>query len=238
MHIAVLDDNMVDRNQMNRLLTRVSDARKKKGLEGYFIDLYGSYDALMHNVAMYDAIFLDVVNETPKGHEIAYEIVFQGVHGKVVLMNSEITYKDHIEEIYLNDYLYINKPIKVPELEEVLSECEEARKHRKPKLELRSDTETFYINETELISASVREPGKITVSLSFEKELTILADMGIFKNDAEIFPNVVSINNTTLINLYHIESVNNFSVNMKNGENYKISPIISSKLKKKLKTIE
>ena len=38
MHIAVLDDDVASRKQMERLLERASDANKKNGLEGYYID--------------------------------------------------------------------------------------------------------------------------------------------------------------------------------------------------------
>ena len=39
MHIAVCDDNIADRKQMQRLLERASDQNKKDGLEGFFIYL-------------------------------------------------------------------------------------------------------------------------------------------------------------------------------------------------------
>lgn len=231
MHVAVLDDNLVDRNQMNRLLTRVSDENKKNGKEGLFIDLYGNYSALLHNVAIYDAIFIDVVNEEIKGHELAHGIHYQGVNAKVVLMNSEIIYNEILDDSEKEKYLYINKPIKVPELKDILLVCEEARKHREPKLELRSDVETLYVKGDEFVYARISEPGKITVKLSFDKEITFLSDMSSFKRDAEIFNQIVMVNNSTLINRNYIKEVSLFAVTMQDGISFKTTPFISRKLK-------
>lgn len=232
MHIAVYDDNLVDRNQTNRLLTRISDERKKNGLEGYFIDLFGNFESLKHSIAMYDAIILDIVDEEIKGHEIAEKINDIGINGKIILCISKIDYRTVINEKDILNYLYINKPLKIPELKDVLEVCEFAKLNRVPKIELRSDTETIYITADEFMYAYVSEPGKITAVLSFEKSLTFLSDIDSLKRNVDIFKEIIQANTTTLINVNHIKNISTFSVEMDDDTTFRTLPGFRKRVEK------
>ena len=214
MHIAVYDDNYVDRNQMNRLLTRASDENKKNGVEGYFIDLFGSLDMLMHNIAMYDAIFLDIVNEAPFGHDIANQLFELGINGKIILCNSTIQYKEMLDINTCERYLFINKPIKADELRTVLDECEELRLHREPKIEIRTDTDTIYIKAEEFLYANVPETGRVKVTLMDGRSKTFLGDINSFYRDLSHFSELVLANSKTIININYIKKIQTLKITM------------------------
>lgn len=234
MHIAVYDDNYVDRNQMNRLLTRASDENKKNGLEGYFIDLFGNLESLNHNIAMYDAIFLDVVNEEPFGHEIADRIFSLGVHGKIILCNSKIRYDSELSDDIAKRYLFIDKPIKTDELRTILDICDELRHNREPKIEIRSDTETFYVKCDDFYYAEVKDTGKITATLSDNRQVTFLGDINTFKKDVSIFDEIISINSKALINSKHIKEIKSLKLTMDDTKQFTISITQLPKVRKKI----
>ena len=143
MHIAVLDDDVASRKQMERLLERASDANKKNGLEGYYIDSYGAFDSLHSKAAMYDAIYIDIVDSDIKGHEIAKSILNSGIQGKIILCISSLNYREIISSEDAEQFLFIDKPVKTEELNNTLSICEENRKNREPQIEIRTKDETL-----------------------------------------------------------------------------------------------
>ena len=61
MHIAVCDDNIADRKQMERLLGRASD-RRLHTTGVLYIDSYGNVEAVMRSPMLYDAFFIDMTS--------------------------------------------------------------------------------------------------------------------------------------------------------------------------------
>ena len=66
MHIAVCDDNIADRKQMERLLGRASD-RRLHTTGVLYIDSYGNVEAALRPPMLYDAFFLAIANSPGKG---------------------------------------------------------------------------------------------------------------------------------------------------------------------------
>jgi len=229
MHIAVLDDDVASRNQMNRLLTRESDANKKNGLEGYYIDLYGNVNSLMPKAAMYDAIFIDMVECDPKGHEIAKTLYSQGINARLILCKSVINYSQLLSD---DMFLHMDKPIKTNELSDILKICRQSREQREPKIELRTKTETLYVKYDDFMYAQSAQQSKTDVLLESRGKIRVLLDLHNFKKDMSPYDFIRQINNDTIINVHRIKSVSAFSVQMDDGTQFKISLPISSKLKK------
>ena len=62
MHLAVCDDNIADRKQMERLLGRESDRRL--GTTGVlYVDSFGNRDAILTTPMIYDGLFIDMTEE-------------------------------------------------------------------------------------------------------------------------------------------------------------------------------
>lgn len=235
MHIAVLDDDVASRKQMERLLERASDANKKNGLEGYYIDSYGAFDSLHSKAAMYDAIYIDIVDSDMKGHEIAKSILNSGIQGKIILCISSLNYREIISSEDAEQFLFIDKPVNTEELNNTLSICEENRKNREPQIEIRTKDETLYVKYNEFLYAKALVAGKTTIVLKGRKDTIYYKDISMVRKAITEYPFMIAVNKDTVISTYHIDRVTSFHVHMDDGTNFPISLKMSSALKKIVK---
>ena len=233
MHIAICDDNVVDRNQMERLLTKASDLNKKNGIEGYFIDSYGSTSTLIGKAQMYDVIFIDMVECDEDGIAIARNLRKNGVVCKIVLMISSINYRDKSEDN--EDFIFIDKPIKTAELRSLLDECEAARYNKEPMIELRSDTDTLYVHGYEFLYAYSEEIEKITVFLTDNRTITFRSTLESFFAELSRFTNIIPINESVIVNVDHIKMMKALTAVMDDEKVFRLSLRHKSKLKRFLR---
>lgn len=232
MHIAVLDDNVASRKHMERLLSRISDSNKKNGQEGYYIDSYGAFDSLHSKLAMYDAIFIDMVESDMKGHEIAEHVLKSGIQGKIILCTSAIDYKNLISNDLSSHYLFIDKPIKNEELIAVLDICEEKKNEKEPQIEIRTKDETLYVKYNEFLYAKALVAGKTTIVLEGRDDTIYYKDFTLVKKSITEYPFMIAINKDTIVSTYHIQKIGAFSVTMDDGTTFPVSLKMSSMLKK------
>lgn len=232
MHLAVLDDNIADRNQMNRLLTRASDENKRNGREGYYIDLYGNFSTLFSKLAMYDGIFIDMTQSEKKGHEIAEHIHDNGIFAKLILCISDIDYEEIISNDYSENFIFMKKPIKPENLRDVLELCESHRTTKEPLIEIRTKDETLYVKHSEFLYAKALVPGKTTIVLSGRDDTIFYKDISLVKGAITEYPFMIAINKDTIVSTYHIRKVNSFSVVMDDDTTFSISLKMSSLLRK------
>lgn len=235
MHIAVLDDDVASRKQMERLLERASDANKKNGLEGYYIDSYGAFDSLHSKAAMYDAIYIDIVDSDMKGHEIAKSILNSGIQGKIILCISSLNYREIISSEDAEQFLFIDKPVNTEELNNTLSICEENRKNREPQIEIRTKDETLYVKYNEFLYAKALVAGKTTIVLKGRKDTIYYKDISMVRKAITEYPFMIAVNKDTVISTYHIDRVTSLHVHMDDGTSFPISLKMSSALKKIVK---
>ena len=158
MHISVCDDNIADRKQMERLLERASDRRiHTTGV--FYIDSYGNVDAVMRSPMLYDAFFIDMTSGPVNGFQLARRLIDAGVTAPIVLCISTINYRAIIDaaiaevpedaaEKSNHDILrwklksqiqYLNKPIRVAELDEMLDYAIDQKAKTIPTIELRGE---------------------------------------------------------------------------------------------------
>ena len=235
MHIAVLDDDVASRKQMERLLERASDANKKNGLEGYYIDSYGAFDSLHSKAAMYDAIYIDIVDSDMKGHDLAKSILNSGIQGKLILCIASLNYREIISSEDAEQFLFIDKPVNTEELNNTLSICEENRKNREPQIEIRTKDETLYVKYNEFLYAKAVVAGKTTIVLKGRKDTIYYKDISMVRKAITEYPFMIAVNKDTVISTYHIDRVTSFHVHMDDGTSFPISLKMSSARKKIVK---
>ena len=74
MHVAICDDNIAERKQMERLLGRLSDKIAAQS-EPLYIDSFGNPEALLEAQLHYSVYFIDLVNSQLDGQNInGYEM--------------------------------------------------------------------------------------------------------------------------------------------------------------------
>ena len=237
MHIAIRDDNIADRKQLERLLKRESDKRKAKtGL--LFADSFGDCRILSTNHMQYDLFFLDMTASAPDGLTFALQLVENGVTAPIVLCSSKINYKEKASALsgIPDSILYLDKPIITAELSAILDRAEELGACRVPKIELRSEQKTWYVDEDDILYA-VQEGRYVHVFLQNGKKVSVLSEMYNFYNTISAFEHFVFLNDRGLINVVHMDHYTPFAVFMKDGYRLPSNPFVMKYIKSALQNI-
>ncbi|MGL5259000.1 MAG: hypothetical protein ACRC7V_02715 [Lachnospiraceae bacterium] len=235
LHIAICDDNIADRKQMERLLDREVIAQQANHNTVY-TNFFGSSNSLLQATFHYDAYFLDICHDSINAYDVAKTLRANGIFSPIVFCNSKIDYK--LFSPSLDDTMHINKPIHANELTSIIHEIIEVKKaHTVPKLEFRNTFETFYVIEEDFYccTGTLNQQGiKVTLKDKQKKEAScFLHNVWM---DMESFTDCYMINDTTIINLNYVSKISLFRLTMMHGEHFKITPATSFELKKILQS--
>ncbi len=166
MHVAICDDNVADRRQLERLLKRESDKRSADtGI--IYADAFGNTQALLANPMQYDIFYIDMCNtEGLSGSDIVTMLTEKGVHAPIVMCCSKDDYrtKDFPENV-----LFLDKPIRTDELSQSLDHALAIKAQAPNMIELREDKATLYVTEEEIIYA-IENGRHVTVKLTGNRE--------------------------------------------------------------------
>lgn len=234
MHIAICDDNVADRKQLERLLKRESDKRKNTtGL--FYADSFGNSELLSKKHMQYDLFFIDMVMEEPDGLTFALELVRSGVHVPIVLCSSRINYPDEAAKLSScpDNLIYLEKPVKTAELSALLDRAIALQAEKIPTIELRSETDTYYVTEDDIVYA-VSSGRYVHVFLKDNTEIPILTDMYNFYDGISMFDHMVLINEHSMFNIAYMDKFSPFRVSLKNGVELKSTPFASKYIKSAL----
>jgi len=234
MHIAICDDNVADRKQLERLLKRESDKRKNTtGL--FYADSFGNSELLSKKHMQYDLFFIDMVTEEPDGLTFALELVRSGVHVPIVLCSSRINYPDEAAKLSScpDNLIYLEKPVKTAELSALLDRAIALQAEKIPTIELRSETDTYYVTEDDIVYA-VSSGRYVHVFLKDNTEIPILTDMYNFYDGISMFDHMVLINEHSMFNIAYMDKFSPFRVSLKNGVELKSTPFASKYIKSAL----
>lgn len=252
MHIAVCDDNIADRKQMERLLGRASD-RRLRTTGVLYIDSYGNVEAVLRSPMLYDAFFIDMTNGPVNGFQLARKLIDAGVVAPIVLCISTIDYPSVIEaalskvpedvtEASNHDILrrqlqkqilYLKKPIKVNELDEMLDHAQGLKAETIPTIELRGEKDTLYVHEDEILYA-VKNGNYVHVTLTEERSLDLLSTLPNLCSQLVLFTHFILISEHCLVNTAFVEKLSLLKMTMKNGASFNVSPLEISRVKKAL----
>lgn len=235
MHIAICDDNIADRKQLERLLKRESDKRMSTtGL--FYSDSFGSSNILSRNHMQYDLFFIDMVTEEPDGLTFALELIKSGVHAPIVLCSSKINYPEKASRLTScpDNLMYLEKPIKTAELSDILDKAAALQAKKVPTIELRSETDTYYVTENDIVYA-ITAGSYIHVFLKDGSKIPILTDMYNFYDQIYMYSHIVMINAHSLFNITYMKKYSPFKVTLKNGIKLKSSPVSVKYIKSALR---
>lgn len=234
MHIAICDDNVADRKQLERLLGRESDKRKADtGV--FYTDSFGDYDALLRNPMSYDLFFLDLITENTNGLSIALKLREIGVTAPIVLCSSKINYLDEISSLpaKADNFMHLDKPILTSELGEILDRAVNMQQNRVPVIELRSDKDTLYVKEDDIVYA-VAEGNYVNVFLKNETMIPVLANMDNFYQTVSMYTHFLWLTRKSMFNIKYLEKVSPFQVTLKGNITLKSSPLSQKYIKNAL----
>lgn len=250
MHIAVCDDNIADRKQMERLLERASDRRiHTTGV--FYIDSFGNVEAVMHAPMLYNAFFIDMTSGSVNGFQLARKLIDAGVTAPIVLCVSTINYRAVIEAAIAEvpsdgiensnheilrrklktQIRYLNKPVRVSELDEVLDYCIEQKSQIIPTIELRGEKDTLYVYEDEIMYAE-KDGNYAHVTLTEDRQIDILSTMRSLYTQVADYDHFFPISEQVFVNVSFIEKLSLLKLSMKDGRSFTVSPLELSLVKK------
>lgn len=219
MHIAICDDNIGDRKQLERLLKRESDRRiKTSGV--LYTDSFGSADILIANPMQYDVFYIDLCNaDNMTGIEVAQALIEKGINVPIILCCSTINYREHT---FPENVLYIDKPIKAVELSVSINHALKIKKNAVSLIELRTEKSTLYVAEPDIICAT-EEGRNLNVCLTDGRTIQISTDAMNFFYSVENFPSFFAPNSKTIINARNIQKMGIRKITLINGTSYKVT---------------
>lgn len=220
MHVAVCDDNVADRKQMERLLDRESDKRNAATGCGLYIDSYGNEKAIFAHPMLYDVFYIDMCRtEGITGADVCKRLIEEGVTAPIYLCVSDIDYRSM--GLASNQIRFLDKPIKTAELCVTLDEAVDIKQSAIPRIELRGNEGTLYVTEAEIIRATQCGRG-VLVQLTDGRTVTISDTcMNLFEI-LEPFEPFFAPNDKLILNGRHIARIDLFTVLMTDGKKHRI----------------
>lgn len=229
MHLAVCDDHVADRKQMERLLGRESDRRiSTSGV--LYVDCYGSERSILSTPMIYDAIFMDMNEEGADAVRIANELRRAGTKIPIVFCCGRVDYRksDDLPE----NVLFMNKPIQVAELTDMIEQLLVVVNNRDKRLEFRNMTETFYLLEEELVYAHPQDDRHMILHLSNGERQTAETSFKNFCASLCGCDSYIALANSYVLNMRYIREVSMFRVTLDDGTSTRLSFGESGVLKK------
>lgn len=231
MHIALADSNPGDRKQMERLLSRESDKRvNTTGV--FYIETFGSSGALLATPTMYNAYFLDITDEGNNAYDIAVKLRQKGIVAPIIFCVSAVDYRSFDK---LDNTLFIDKPIKVKELSDLLDDLiEDGIRNKIPTVEFRDNYESFYLEEDKIVYIEGEKYNvRVYLADGTSREANGFID-NIWSNikGMEAF---VPVNGRTIVNIRHIKNVSGLVCVLDDGCRIWINPMYMGKYGHKFK---
>ena len=238
MYFAICDDNIADRKQSERLLKRQAERVQTEFNEQVYVDSFGNKEAFLIRPQMYQAMFIDMTTEEPDGLAIAKKLLDIGITKPIILCCSSIDYRKKAkkQKIKAKNLYFIDKPIKVSELTELVNHIVAMRIAPADKVELRYHEDTIYASGDDIVCAK-RKGENLKVYLADGRVLTFVTSVHNFYDQCSIFPQICPVSNDGLVNINHIKKTSPFHVTMDNGVSFLVAFNYSKVLNKAIEEL-
>lgn len=213
MHIAICDDNVADRKQLERLLKRESD--KRASTTGViYTDSFGNASALLANPMQYNAFYIDMCRtEGVTGVDVVNNLTAKGVNAPIVLCCSDINYRSFP---FPDNIIFLDKPIKTAELASSIDHACAIMEEAEPLIELREEKDTYYVKESHILYA-VEEGLHLIITLTDGRKIAIVTTALNFFSQIEQHPSFVAPSVKVVLNGRYIDKIGFYKVTMTDG---------------------
>ena len=220
MHIAICDDNIADRKQTERLLGRESDRRAKTD-NVLYIDSFGKQESVLVSPMIYDMFFIDMVNDAPStAADIVKALLNVGVTVPIVMLCSEIDYRKDDYLTSLSQVYFLDKPIKVSELTDIITMGFAKKSEKVPTIELRTDTDVLYVQEQEIMYAVYFNKQYTDVFLVDGRKIHLLMNIENFYAHLEHFGSFFPANKHTIVQKKYVNKISLLHVHLSDGKKF------------------
>lgn len=219
MHIAICDDNVADRKQLERLLKRESDRRSRTtGI--LYADSFGNAPALLSNPMQYDVFYIDMCRtEGVCGLDVVNGLLAKGVNAPIVMCCSLVNYR----ELELpSNVIFLDKPIRTEELSRSIDHALSIKSEAPSLIELREDKDTYYVTEPDIVYA-VEEGMYVRVTLTDGRRINVVSTAMNLFSQIEMYASFFAPSQKIIVNGRHIGSLGLRKIVMKDGSVFKTS---------------
>lgn len=219
MHIAICDDNVADRKQLERLLKRESDRRSRTtGI--LYADSFGNAPALLSNPMQYDVFYIDMCRtEGVCGLDVVNGLLAKGVNAPIVMCCSLVNYR----ELELpSNVIFLDKPIRTEELSRSIDHALSIKSEAPSLIELREDKDTYYVTEPDIVYA-VEEGMYVKVTLTDGRKINVVSTAMNLFSQIEMYASFFAPSQKIIVNGRHIGSLGLRKIIMKDGSVFKTS---------------
>lgn len=150
-YLAICDNNIADRKQLERLLEREKDRRLRENNDVLYIDSFGSEEALLATPVKYDIFFIDITEGESLGMDIAKKLRHRGISAPLVLCESTVNYTSYVNAP--EDIIYIEKPMNKGQVSHLVDVAAQWCKKKTPLIEIRGQKDTHFIRYEEFVRA-------------------------------------------------------------------------------------
>lgn len=217
-YIAICDNNIADRKQLERLLEREKDKRLSENYDVLYIDSFGSEEALMATPVKYDIFFIDITEGATNGMEIAKKLRLRGITAPIVLCESTINYTSYVNAP--EDIIYIEKPINKGQVSHLVDVALEWVQRKTPLIEVRCQKDTRFIRYDELVRATPLDKFLTRLCLCDGEYVDMSDSIGSLSKQCEIYGCFIKCGRD-LVNIYHIVSAVDNGFRLTNNDTVK-----------------
>lgn len=218
MHLAICDDQIADRKQMERLLGRESDRRiATSGV--LYVDSFGSKNSILTTPMIYDAVFMDMVEDCD-AVELANMLRADGTTAPIVFCCGKINYRNAAN--LPDNVFFIDKPILVKDLTKIIDQLLVIKNSQVKKLEFRNRTETFYLLEEDLFYAEVLNDRDMKLHLFNGEDHITEMNLPTFCANCKDCSSYVEISCHAILNMLYIKEISFFKVTMLDGKQFRL----------------
>lgn len=219
MHIAICNDNIADRKQLERLLKREGDMRALQ-TEGFYVDSYGHMEALLKSPLLYDAFFVDMSEHPQNNTSIVDALTKLGVNAPIFLCSSQNSYAEYV---FPKSILFLDKPIKKDELATAIDYAISAKASAIPPIKIPTEFgEYCCVKESEILYAISQGP-YVKITLTTKKTLSFLSTLDNLYSELTQYPMLFPINSKVLVNARHLKKLKLFTAYMTDGTHFRIA---------------
>lgn len=220
MHLAIYAENPADRKQLERLLQREADKTNAEQ-EIFYTDSFGSIKNMLLNPRQYDGFFLDFEESGSLPENLFRKLYRYGVRVPVVLCTENTGIK--ITSVRDIPVYILKKPVEQKELSRMLEKLHSIMKSAKPMIELRTEDDTYYVTEPEILYALARD-NKLELHLTNERTLEIQNTVPNLFSEISRYESFFAPNQKTIINGRHIRRIMGWKITMVDGCTFSVKP--------------
>ena len=169
---------------------------------------------------IYDAIFMDMTEDGCDAIELSHMLRADGTDVPIVFCCDKVDYRK--SKNLPDNVLFLDKPIVVAELTEMIDHLLSIKNSKAQKLEFRNQTDTFYLTEDQISCAWPKNYRYVCIHTTNGSEYTTDMSIASFCGTLSKYDSFILLASNTVLNMRYIRSISMFKVTMQDGKSFRL----------------